>query len=338
VNWAIVKDPTILVTSAVYGLLALMVTLAGIFGIWLGVLLFFSMWRYCYAVLRAVAQGHKRIPPPDIESFNPVGEWGVFWHLILFPGLFLVGLLYRPEGLIIALAVAISFPASAVLMAITSNISHSVSPAAMIGVARILGTDYLALVLAYVAVLVGSYTLLLLLAGFSGLFALLISYVVEVWMLLASFGLIGSALRANRLHFEIPGEIVPQEDKVLSRQHEDWHRDLDNAYASFRSGIQVAGYQTLHNLVDRNGDSFEVNFWLIENMLEWDDKKYALEVAGKLMPRLLARNKNADALELYQRCRRRDAGFRLLAPQAERLAEYARSVGHTGIADELSYN
>lgn len=337
-NWSIVKEPTILMTSAVYGLLALIVSRAGLFGIWLGVLLSFSMWRYCYVVLRAAAQGRARIPPPDLESFNPVGEWGVFWHFVLFPALFVAGLLYQPWGLIFCFYVVIAFPASAALMGLTSNISHAMSPSAMLGVARIFGSDYFALVLSYMAVLVGAFILLSLLSNFGGIIAVFTTFVVEFWALFASFALIGSALRAHRLQFEIPGEVVPREEEVLKRQHDEWTKDLDIAYTAFRSGLNAAGYKTLHDLVEANGDSLEVNFWLVENMLDWQDKKYALEVAVKLMPRLLGKNDKAGALELYQRLRRRNPEFRLPAVQAERLAEYARDVGQNGIADELSYN
>ena len=76
-NWKIVTEPTILVTAAVYGILAAIALGGGIFGLWLGALLFTSLWRYCYTVLRATAQGRLRIPAPDLDSFNPVGEWAI---------------------------------------------------------------------------------------------------------------------------------------------------------------------------------------------------------------------------------------------------------------------
>ena len=338
INWAIVKEPTILISAGVYGLASLIATQAGLFGIWLGVLLFFSIWRYCYSVLRAAAQGRKRIPAPDIESFNPVGEWGVFWHLVLFPGLFIASLLYPPTGYFIGVLVAFSFPASAALMGITGNISHSLNPAAMFEIARTLGSDYFALVLAYLAVLGGSFILIALLATVAGIPALLLTFVVEYWGLFAAFGLIGAALRAHRFEFEIPGEVVPREEEVLSRQHEEWTKSLDIAFTSFRSGLNSAGYNTLHKLVEANHDSFEINYWLVENMLEWQDKKYALEVVAKLMPRLQAKNARPEALELYHRCRRRKPDFQLPERESRWLADYARSIGQTGLADELGYN
>ena len=338
-NWSVVRDPTILVTAGVYGILASIAISAGLFGIWLGVLILFSLWRFCYAVLRAVAQGHKRIPPPDIESFNPVGEWSVFWHLVLFPGL-LVAIWVNLPGVFLPVVVvaAVAFPASAALMGLTSNLPHSLSPAAIIGVARTLGQPYFSLVAGSAAILGGAFLLVPYLGGLPGFLGLVVSLTVEFWAMLAAFALIGSALRANRLEFEIPGEVRPREESALEEQHAEWHKDLDIAYASFRSGLNSAGYKTLNKLVDSAGNSLEINHWLVENMLDWQDKKYALEVAANLLPRLLARGDGAGALDLYRRCRRHDPDFRPAAPDAEQLAEIARSFGHTGLADELSYN
>lgn len=337
-SWTVVKDPTVLITSAVYGLLTFIVIRAGIFGLPLAALLFASIWRYCYALLRSVAQGHKHIPPPDVESFNPIGELAVFWHFIAFPGLVLATIPYQPVGMLIALFVAFVFPASAALMGLTSSMAHSFNPIAIAEFIRTIGSEYLKLVAGTLAIVLVAFVAVTRIVPAFGYFSLLPTLIVEFWGLFGCFALIGSALRAHRLDFEISGEVVPHEDRVLAQRHEDWRRDLDIAYASFRSGIVSSGYTTLHNLVAANGDSIEVNFWLVENMLEWQDKKYALEVAAKLMPRLLARGDGATALELYHRCRRRSADFRLPPEQAGQLAEFAREFGHTGVAAELRYN
>jgi len=338
VNWAVIKDPTILVTSVVYGLLFVLAAQAGLFGIWLGILVLISFWRYCYTALRSFAQGHKRIHPPDLESCNPVGDWGVLMHFFLFPGLMAVALIYRPAGLVLVPILALAFPASAALMGLTSNIAHALNPAALIEFARTLGTDYRALVVGYIGILGGAFLVLSLMGMVSGMLVFLVGTIIEIWAILASFALIGSALRAHRLQFEIVGELVPREELLRKQRHDDWRKDLDIAFAAFRSGLYASGYNSLHAIVASQGDSLEVNHWLVENMLEWDEKKYALEVASKLMPRMLASGDGSGALELYQRCRRRDPQFRPPQPVAEQLAECARSFGRSGLADELSYN
>lgn len=337
-NWAVIKDPTILMTSVVYAFLFVLAREAGLFGIWLGILVLFSFWRYCYIALLAFAQGHKRIHPPDLDTFNPVGNWGVMMHFFLFPGLMAVALIYRPGGLVLVPFIALAFPASAALMGLTSNIAHALNPAALIEFARLLGSDYKALVIGYIAILGGAFIVLALMGRYSGLSMFFVGTVIEIWAILASFALIGSALRAHRLQFEIIGELVPREEQLLKRRHDDWRKDLDIAFAAFRSGLRASGYNTLHAIVTSQDDSLEVNHWLVENMLEWADKSYAFEVAVKLMPRMLAAGDGSGALELFQRCRASDPQFRPPQPLAGQLAECARSFGRSGLADELSYN
>ena len=305
-NWAIVREPTILATAVVYGLLFLIARMAGLFGIWLAILILISLWRYCYTVLVSVAQGHKRIPPPDLDSMNPIGKWRWFLHLVFFPGLVIAVSPFQPIGAVVALLAAMVFPASAGVMAITSNMGAAFNPPALMHFARTLGRDYWLLVLGFTAIAAGAIFIVNYVTPFLGYVASLTGYMVIIWALLSCFALVGAALRAHRLDFDVPGEVKPREERVLKERHEDWRRMLDIAYASFRSGILESGYNTLHRLVESNGDSIEVNYWLVENMLEWQDKKYALEVATKLFPRLVARGDLAGALQLYQRCRRRD--------------------------------
>jgi hypothetical protein len=338
VNWKIIGEPTILATAVVYGVLTAIALGAGIFGLPLAALLFFSLWRYCYSVLRAVAQGRLRIPPPDLDSFNPVGEWAVFWHFIAMPGLVIATTPYQPLGFVVAAAVAIAFPASVALMGLTSNLQQAFSPSALIGFARTVGSDYLRLVVGCLAIIAGAVVCITYVAPSLGFGSLLVGLVIEIWALYACFALIGSVLRAHRTEFEIPGELKPREEEALEHQHRECRKDLDIASGAFRSGLHSSGYKTLHDLVAANGDSLEINHWLVENMLDWQDKRYALEVAGKLMQRLLDRDDGAGALELYHRCRRRDPEFRLPPDQADKLAQYASDFGQSGVAAELSYN
>lgn len=141
-NWAIVREPTILATAVVYGVLAWICSRAGLFGLWLALLLFISLWRYSYAVLHAVAQGRRRIPPPDIESMNPAGRWTLFWHWICFPGLLIATAPFQPLGAIVAVLVAVVLPASIAVMGLNGSLQQAFNPAALIHFMRTLGRDY----------------------------------------------------------------------------------------------------------------------------------------------------------------------------------------------------
>jgi hypothetical protein len=223
-------------------------------------------------------------------------------------------------------------------MGLTSNLAHAFNPAAMIAFARTLGRDYRLLVLGSIGIALATGLVQTVIVPRLGALAAVTAATLTVWAALAIFALIGSALRAHRLEFEIAGEVVPPEDRALAQKHAQWQKVLDIAYGSIRSGLLSSGYHTLHALVEDNGDGLEINHWLVENMLEWEDKQYGLEVAAKLMPRLLALEDGAGALDLYRRCRRYDPSFRPAPADAERLALHAAAFGHRGLADELSYN
>jgi hypothetical protein len=347
-NWAVIKEPTILVTAVIYGLLAAYFIAGGLWGgFWVAIFVIVSFWRYCYVVLRVVAQGRKHVPAPDIETMSPIGETRVLAHFVLFPLAIILLSTLQPLGFIAALLFAVMFPASAALLAINGSVIDSLSSGSVTEFARLLGRDYWALVAGTAAVFVFLSALSgALFAGFSvtqlvmpniPLMPMFVGTIAVFWVVLILFALAGSALRTHRVHFEIPGELRPPEEEMLKQRHREWQKDLDIAYTSFRSGVTSAGYKTLHSLVERNGDSFEVNYWLVENMLDWEEKRFAFEVVEKLMPRLLAAGHAADALKLYQRCRWRDPEFTLPAEQSRELAAHAAAFGQTGLAGELGY-
>lgn len=334
-NPAATKDPTIIATAIVYGALLSVATYAGLFGIWLGVLLLISLGRYCYAILRAAAQGRIRFPAVTIESFNPVGDINVLGHLLLFSGLTFLSASWQPGGLIIAFIAAIAFPASAAMMGLTGNLLSALNPRHWITVATAIGREYVLLVLVCAALGYGVIFLFKLVVPQLPVLSTALGLSVEVWALLVSFSLIGSVIRTHRRSFEIPGELLPVEDQQIAIRDKQWREDLDRAYASIRSDLIESGYATLHRLINDNEDSLDINHWLIENLFEWEEKKYAIEVAEKLIPRLISGNKTMDALKLYQRCRHYDDGFALPQEVAALLAEQAKAIGQAGLADEL---
>ena len=99
--------------------------------------------------------------------------------------------------------------------------------------------------------------------------------------------------------------------------------------------VSAEGYETLRRLSAENGDSAEIQYWLFENMLVWQDKSHALQVAMRLIERHVGGGDCYPALELLRRCRRLDPKFTVATATAGALAEFARSIGQHGLADEL---
>jgi hypothetical protein len=336
-NLAPFRNPTLIITGVVYGTLGTIAKLAGILGIWLGILLALSLWRYCYEVLRRFAQGRSELPPPDIESMNPVGELLLVLHFFAFPGLIFATTPYQPVGTLVAIFVAFVFPASAALMGITRDLTASLNPVAIARFIGIFGRDYIKLVFAYLGISFLAMFIDGVVISQLGFFSLIFSMMLEVWALLVVFALIGEVVHQRRLELDIPGELRSQEDFDQSVREREWKSVLDRAYASIRGGLIEAGYLTLRQFLEHNNNSAESQYWLFENMLEWENKRYALEVAARLIEDQVEQDRPASALELYQRCRRFDSEFSLSRPIAERIAHYAHSIGQHGVASELEH-
>lgn len=342
-NWRILRNGTVLVTSAAYGLLLAIASSAGIFGLSLMLLVTLSAWRYGYALLRDVARGRQaHIPPPGIETMNPVGEMMLIWHFIAFPAVIFLMVVVAPFGssgigvglnLIVAAVFVVVFPASVALMGFTNNIAVALNPAAIRSVMLVMGRDYYALVAACVALVLAAIAVRqgaasLGIAGGIG------PSIVGVWAWLALFALIGSSLHAHADELDIPSVRVIAEARAADERVARWRAELDLAYTALRSGHAQEGFDTINKLVESNGRSREIQFWLFEQMFAWDPRRYALRVGARLIEQLLAERDEATAFELYLRCRR-VGDLELGDTQLKPLAAYADGIGHSGIATEL---
>ena len=342
-DWKVLFDSTLLVTAAVYGALFSIAWSAGLLGIWLLVLLTLSAWRYAYAVLRYTAQGKSSIPAPDIESMNPVGELMLVFHFIAFPAVLAAIALIAPFGhagigavldFAIAAIVVVAFPASAALMGFTRNIAVALSPTSIWSMIVSMGRAYYVLVGACVALVLLTLVVRdLLLSSQLPLIGIPLA-MLETWAWLAMFASIGSAIHAHADVFDVPGMHSTPEERAADERRAHWRSALDLAYAAMRSGHLREGFDTIKRLVAENEHSREIQFWLFEQMIRWDDRSPALRVAARLIEQLVAEDDTATAFELLMRCRR-VGRIEVGAATRRELAAFAAAHGQPAAAAEL---
>jgi hypothetical protein len=212
----------------------------------------------------------------------------------------------------------------------------AVDPGAIASCIRDLGRDYVALVLGCIAIVVGAQLAVDYVLPQLGLGSLFPALMLEVWMTLALFALTGSALRAHRDEFEIPGEIKPVEERFIENREREWLKSLDLAYASMRSGFIEQGYRELRALAAANGDGLDVHYWIFEHMLEWrEQRQHAMSIARHIVQRHVEAGELQAGLELVRRCRRLPGELGLPRGAQLELAQHARSIGQAGLADEI---
>jgi hypothetical protein len=336
----ILFEPTVLVVAAVYGAVLSFALALGMFGLVLVVFLTLSLWRYSYEVLRKVAQGHREIPAPAMESMSPIGDLGLILHYLFFASALTLSLVTLDQlgfpatlGWLVAAVLLAVFPASAALMAMTQNLAAAFNPVDVVSLAHTLGRRYVRLLAASIAlplvwVTVGALPLP------HGLRSLL-QCVVGVWVLLAIFAAIGAAVREAREVVEIPGEVIPEAELKARERRKAWREISNRAYASLRSELTGEGYRELERLVEAEQHSEEIYAWVFQELLTWEDTSHALAVARRFVRSLLERGHQHAALDLFKQCRNHAREFPLDVASAAALADYARSIGHDGLADEL---
>ena len=335
-------NSTILVTALVYGLL-LQVASFSLFGLLLLIILLLSLFRYGYAVLRDVAHGKPKLRPPAIETVNWFDGMRLAMHSVLFflAAYFLATTpLFGAAPLVTVLrwlllgGLLFTFPASAASMAISGDLADAINPRSVMQIIAAMGSRYWALAGMCVGLsllIIFSKTVL----AASSIFFAIFSDCVAVWLYLAMFASIGSAIGEFRGVFELRGEPELRMEQVERQRDRDRQWYLDRAYTSIRSGLLAQGYRSLKELIDAEDGSVEIYQWLLDRTLTWDDQSHALRVAERFVERLIELGRQQQALDLVQHFRRVSADFKPSSDSAAALARYARGAGWHRIADEL---
>jgi len=335
VKFSALANPTVIVTAIVYGFLLKLAMAAGLAGLLLRLVVTLSLFRYGYTVLRHVANGWNQFPPPDVESTNPVGQFTVVMHSVLF-GTLLYLLASTPfiDGPVrwpLLAVVAAVFPASAAIMAMTRNAGAALSPSGVAALIGDLGADYGKLLVVS-----------LLLSAFAALTSTwpwylgILAEMVGVWTTLALFVATGATLRAHRDELDLMEGLDDVAQRDLRERHEQWQKTLDRAYASVRSALPAQAYRTVKELIESEGDTLEIYQWTFNGMLAWDDPRHAAMLGERFAKRLWDEGRKHDALELAQRCRKLSPSFVPPAAFTAELAAYAREVGRHRLADDLA--
>jgi hypothetical protein len=338
VRFGAMANTTIIVVAVVYGFLLRLSAAAGFFGFLLWFMVTLSLWRYGYAVLRHVASGWGKFPPPDIESMNPFGEFAVVFHSALFALLLFMlattPFIDGPLRWILLTAVLAIFPASAAVMAMTRNAGAALNPASLASLIRDLGIDYAKLLA--VSVALGAFLVLASELARTSLILSMIGEMVGVWTILALFLATGAAVRAHRADFGLLESQDDAEQRAEREREAHWQKTLDRAYASVRSGLPAQAYRTVKELIDSEQGSLAIYQWTFNGMLAWDEPKHAAMLGERFAKRLWDAGRKVDALELAERCRKLSPQFVPPVAFAAELAAYARSIGRHRSADDLA--
>jgi len=323
-----------LVTLLSFYLLWLLIRSAGLWGIWLLVMVLPAMMRYSMRMLEARARGVDPAPP-GVELFSLASEgWSLFpaVHVVVSVGT--VELVERSFGVAPAMAVAAVWiavvPLSLIILVVTRSPLESLNPLAWFRVAGRLGGSYWA----------GPAVVLLMLFALGAVdgLPLWLLAAVDLYLLFALFAVLGGAIRPYDLFAEVDIETPsePEPEKVVSDLERARTEVLNHAYGfASRGNVQgalkhVTGW--IRSDEPSPGDAWP---WFFDQMLKWEDAFPALKLAQTYLDLLLAAGETRSAAKLMLRCRHIDESFRPSNESLDAALAAAREAGNPELENWL---
>jgi len=334
---AVPAQPVPATFIVVYALLLTLVRHAGLFGLWLGMLLFFGFIRYSFAVIEAVKAGARELPVLSVEMLNPVGEMRSIVVLALVAGMFFAtgsATYWMPTwaGIVIGLVTLALLLHLVLMQTATGSIKRALDLRMGIQVTRRLGGDFLLLcACALVAFLVLSW-----LEGWR-LLPMPVRIALQLYVWLAVFALIGGVLheRWDELGFEQEEiETVELDNSAAAARQRDLL--IDTIYGQWRAGAKLNAWQSVTRHLQGSADAVAELRWMHERTARWPDTGLAQRLAQEMLSRLLAARRDGEALTWISLRLRTDPDFHPhSSAEFIRATELARNAGDRPIARQL---
>lgn len=328
-------SPAVLIAGS---LLLAFAQAAGLFGLWLALVVAMLLAAYAFRLLDAAAEGRARPPEMSMKLLSPAHERRPLW--LLCAGVVGYGVYELLAGAVpirVAQAVAgvlfLLAPAAVALLGL--RLAHPVNvlnPVALLGIAARMGWHYPLVVVVSVAALVvireaGAASVTGIIGNLLGLSAL---YVV--------FAVTGGSLYERRRALGTETVDSPEQRAERQRHEERQARDhfIDEVYRLERAGKRQQAFDLLGDHIAGHEDGLAEYEAVFAALGEWEDPALALAVGQGLVGALIDARRSGDAMAVAARCLSWSPDFRpVRAADALRLINEARERGQSDVAAAL---
>jgi hypothetical protein len=323
----------VLVPLLVFCLLLLLVSAAGMFGIWLAVVVVPAVLRYQVFLLEAQAHGLEP-EPPGIEFFTWTDKaWTLFPVVTVLALGWAAYASFNAAGTGAMFAVltagALVYPAQLGVLAITHSPLQSLNPGALVNFVRGCGPAY---AIAPVYLLLVAW--LMWLARDLNAF---VSVFLEMFFVFSLHSVIGAIVRQAGLidDVAIPDAMAPDEGRLQADLERNRVRALGHAYGFISRDNRQGGFAHLFGEIEKDPDTAAAWDWYLHRMFGWENQVHALFFAQDYVHDALAHGEDVRALKAVMRCRRVDDRFRPRREDVPALIEAAERTGNTELAEVL---
>jgi hypothetical protein len=330
-----VTDTVVLIAIVSFTFLTALARQAGIFGVWLGIILVPALYRYLLMLLEARALGIAT-PVAGIDVFNLVDNvWSLTPLVVLAASIWGGFLLHHEVSPLAAWIFAVALfgitPASLAILALTRSPFESLDPRAIVRMIRACGPAY-ALIPA-VLVLVG---LLVVLLGFTGLPGIILT-AASYYVMFLTFTLTGALLHVRDIRFSltIPDPLQPADETLRQRRVADRRGVLTHAYGFISRDNRAGGMAHVRHALGEESYSDDAWHWYFAEMLKWESKDAALTLGQEYLKQLLHEQRDVEAVKLMSRCLLEDERFRPLPDDREAARDVAEKLGREDLIRKL---
>lgn len=295
-------DTAIVLALLFFWIMFRLIDWAGLFGIWLLVMVAPAYFRYLLYLLEARANG-KEAPVPTAEMFAPADSMWTLTPLVLIALLIWGGIAiqtteYAWLSAVFGLSVLLVIPSSLGILAVTHSPAESLNPLAIGRMIGVCGATY------FIIPGVIIFTTLLFVWMISiGLPVILVDFLTSYQVILL-FTLTGGVLYANDVGFdlEIDPPVVATEEEVASDLEKEREKVASHAYGFISRGNRDGGFAHVLDWIKQEPDASEASDWFFAAMLKWEVKEPALFFAQTYFAHLLHHEEDLRALKLISTC------------------------------------
>lgn len=318
-----------------FGLVKLAIA-AGLFGLWLLLVVLPAVFRFLIDVVDARIIG-RELEPPGIEMFSWIaGAWTLMpFALLVATGWAILEVSQRfgtVATAVVGLLALLVYPASMAILALTRSVRGSINPVALSALIRICGPTYFlipAVIAAGVALFYGLYLM--------GVPRLVLD-LADIYLMFLLFTLTGAVVARSDAprYVENPDPTEPDEEFVEALAEKQRVKIVDHAYGLVSRGNRDGGFAHIETYMRRSPAMTDDYRWFFEEMLRWEDSDPALFFAQRYLHYLLDINEQQMALKLLSRCQLESPRWRPLPEDRDRALELAQAHGRDDLVGRLS--
>jgi hypothetical protein len=313
-----------LITIVVLSLTLTVAFKVGLFGWPLALILLSWLFKYAFTFLDELVSGASEAPVLSIEMvMKSLGEWRTLLPLVLVVVAFVLSdassfWFGRVLGGLFGIVVLVWLPAVFAVQGWTGSVGQSLNVATCVKMVKILGEGY-AWIVGVTAIFVAACVVAV---NVSTPLAVRFALFIYTWLMLIV--LTGGMVNARRDELaQETGFLLKLDPEVTEAQRAKQREGLvDSIYGAWRSGATDNAWRTLCLHLETSEDSVAELRYVNTRASAWDAGKFAERIAQEFVTRLLAADREGEALTVVREQLRKNAGFR---PRAnEELARIVR--------------